>query len=327
MNFVVTGGAGYIGSGVMLRLLEEFPDSTITSIDNLFRGDYRHIDHLRSNKQCRLLKGDIRRKSDVQEALGDDTKAIIHLAALPGIELCKKQPEDAITTNVYGTYMLLEELLNRGGERFVFVSSAAVYGVPQKQPIGEDHPLKPVSLYGVTKVSGEQLVNSYYVNHGLATTILRLSNVYGLSAYTYWKTAIPKFVWQAVNNQPLTVRADGQQQRDFVHVKSIIDAIIQCLRTPREAVAGETFNLGGEDLTVNQIAGMVMNEAQRRLGKRVSKVSTALEVGEVYTPRFSYSCDKAFQKIGYKARWKVGQGISELFEYALKTKTTENHAH
>ena len=94
----------------------------------------------------------------------------------------------------------LEEAVKRNVERFVFTSSAAVYGTPQKQPITEEHPLKPVNLYGVTKVSAEKLVNAYHTNSGLTTTILRLSNVYGLGAYTRWKTVAPRFVWQATND-------------------------------------------------------------------------------------------------------------------------------
>ncbi|MFQ5999348.1 MAG: NAD-dependent epimerase/dehydratase family protein [Candidatus Bathyarchaeia archaeon] len=322
MNILVTGGAGYIGSGLLLKLGEEFPEATITSLDNLATGDYRHVDHLKKDKRYRLLVGDIRKKSDLKKALTPDTSVVIHLAAMPGVKLCNDQPNNAINTNIYATYLLLEEAVNRNVERFIFTSSAAVYGTPQQQPITEKHPLKPINLYGVTKVSAEQLVNGCHVNRGLNTTILRLSNVYGLSAYTQWKTVIPRFVWQAVSDEPLTIRADGKQQRNFVHVQDVMDAIIQCLKAPRQATAGETFNIGGEALSVNQIAEIVIQEDQQKLGKKALKVFTSLVPGEVYTPEFNYDYERASQKIGYERKREVSQGVSELFDYALKVKAS-----
>lgn len=324
MNILVTGGAGYIGSGLLLKLGEEFPEATITSIDNLATGDYRHVDYLKNDKHYRFLVGDIEEESDLRKAITQDTAIIVHLAAMPGVKLCKEQPKKAINTNFYGTHLLLEEAVNHNIERFIFTSSAAVYGTPQQQPITEKHLLNPINLYGVTKVAAEKIVNSFHVTHGLTTMILRLSNVYGLSAYSRWDTVIPKFVWQAVNSQPLTIRADGKQQRDFVHVNDVIEAVIRCLRTPKQAVAGETFNIGGENLSVNQIAEIVTQEAQQRLGKEISKSFTPPEQNEVYTLEFKYSYKKASQKIGYKLKQEISQGISDLFDYALKVKPARN---
>ena len=317
MNILVTGGAGYIGSGLLLRVGEEFPDVTITSIDNSTTGDYRHLEHLRKHKRYCILKGDIRKRSDLKKAITPDTTMILHLAAMPGIKLCNDQPENAIDTNIYGTHLLLEEAINQGVERFILTSSAAVYGTPQKQPIREKHPVKPINLYGVTKASAEQLVNACHLSSGLTTSIFRLSNVYGLSAYTKWNTVIPRFVWQAVNGEPLTIRADGKQQRDFVHVQDVIDAAIQCLKASRQKVAGETLNIGGEALSVNQIARMVIQEGRHWLDREVSAVHTPLGVGEVYTPDFRFDCKRASEKIGYEPKRQVSKGVSELFDYAL----------
>jgi nucleoside-diphosphate-sugar epimerase len=323
MNILVTGGAGYIGSGLLLRLGEEFPEAIITALDNLTTGDYHYVEHLKENKRYRLLVGDIRKKSDIEKAITSDTGMIVHLAAMPGIKLCNEQPKNAINTNIYGTHLLLEEAVDHNVESFIFTSSAAVYGTPQQQPITEEHPLKPINLYGVTKVSAEQLVNGCHTTRGLNTTILRLSNVYGLSAYTKWKTVIPRFVWQAVHDEALTVRADGEQQRNFVHVQDVINAVIRCLKTHQQVVAGEIFNIGGESLSVNQIAKFVVQEGQRSLRRKVSKVHTSLELGEVYTPEFSYDSGRASKKIDYEPKREVSQGVSELFDYALEAKATQ----
>ncbi len=172
-------------------------------------------------------------------------------------------------------------------------------------------------------MSAEKLVNACHANSGLTTTILRFSNVYGVSAYTWWKTVIPKFVWQATNDQPLTIRADGKQQRNFVHVQDIIEAFIRCSKASEKTVAGETFNLGGEALSVNQIADIVIKEGQEKLGKKISKVFVPLEPDEVYTSEFKYSSKRASQKIGYKRKREVPEGISELFDFASKVKAAE----
>jgi len=320
MHILITGGAGYIGSGLIPKLGEEFPEATITSIDNLTTGDYGYIDYLKKEERYRLLVGDIKKISDVRKVMARDTTVVMHLAAISGIAECREHPKKAIDTNFYGTHLLLEEAARCTVERFVFTSSAAVYGIPEKQPITEEHPSKPINLYGITKLSGEKLVNACNINTGLVTTIFRLSNVYGLSAYTRWDSVIPKFVWQAINDQSLTIRGDGKQQRDFVHVQDVIDALIQCLKAPKEAVAGETFNLGGETLSVNHIADIVVQEAQRKLGKEVSKVTVPLLLGEVYTPEFYYSSEKISRKIGYKRKKNVSQGVSELFNFAIKGK-------
>jgi len=322
MNILVTGGAGYIGSGLLVRLGKEFPDATITSLDNLEGGNYRYVDNLRKNNRYLLLVGDIRKKSDVQKAITHETRTIMHLAAIPGVKPCRGQPKKAVETNIYGTYLLLEEAIKRSVERFIFVSSAAVYGIPQEQPITEEHSLRPINLYGVTKLSAEKLVNACYANSGLATTVLRFSNVYGVSAYTRWKTVVPRFVWQATNDQPLTIRADGKQQRNFVHVQDIIETLIQCSKASKQAVAGETFNLGGEALSVNSVAEIAIQEGEQRLGKEISTVFVPLEPDEVYTSEFNYSSKRASRRIGYKRKRGVRQGVSELFDFALKVKAT-----
>jgi len=321
MNVLVTGGAGYVGSKLLLRLGEEFPEATITSIDNLATGDYNYVAMLKRDKRYRLLVGDISKKADLQKALTKDTNVVVHLAAVSGLKLCRDRPKNAVDTNFYGTYLLLEKAVEYNIERFVFTSSAAVYGKPQQQPITEEHPLKPINFYGVTKTAAEQLINAYHISNGLTTTILRLSNLYGLGVYTHWKTVVPKFVWQTVNDQPLTVRGDGKQKRNFVHIRDVIGVIIQCLKAPKQMVAGETFNIGGETLSVNRLAEIIIQVAEQRLEKKITKVHTPKEPDEVYTTEFSYDYKKASRKIDYKPKQEIFHGASELVAYALKVRT------
>lgn len=324
MNVLVTGGAGYVGSKLLLRLSEEFPEATITSIDNLATGDYSYVAMLKKDKRYRLLVGDISKKTDLQKAITKDTDVIVHLAAVPGLKLCRDRPKNAVDTNFYGTYLLLEKAVEYNIERFVFTSSAAVYGKTQQQPITEEHPLKPINFYGVTKTAAEQLINAYHISNGLTTTILRLSNLYGLGVYTRWKTVVPKFVWQMVNDQPLTVRGDGKQKRNFVHIRDVVGAIVRCLKASKQVVAGETFNIGGETMSVNRLAEIMMQVAEQRRGKKITKIRTAKKPDEVYTTEFSYDYKKASRKIGYEPKQEIFHGVSELVDYALKVKASKS---
>ncbi len=309
-----------MGSKLLLRLGEEFPEATITSIDNLATGDYSYVAMLKKDKRYRLLVGDISKKADLQKAITKDTDVIVHLAAVPGLKLCRDRPKNAVDTNFYGTYLLLEKAVEYNIERFVFTSSAAVYGKPQQQPITEEHPLKPINFYGVTKTAAEQLINAYHISNDLTTTILRLSNLYGLGVYTRWKTVVPKFVWQMVNDQPLTVRGDGKQKRNFVHIRDVVGAIVRCLKASKQVVIGETFNIGGETMSVNHVAEIIMQVAEQRLGKKITKVRTPKKADEVYTTEFSYDYKKACRKIGYEPKQEIFRGVSELVDYALKIK-------
>jgi UDP-glucose 4-epimerase len=324
MNVLVTGGAGYLGSKLLLTLGKEFPEATITSIDNLATGDYSYVAMLKKDKRYRLLVGDISKKADLQKAITKETDAIVHLAAVPGLKLCRDHPKNAVDTNFYGTYLLLEKAVEYNIERFVFTSSAAVYGKPQQQPITEEHPLKPINFYGVTKTAAEQLINAYHISNGLTTTIFRLSNLYGLGVYSRWKTVVPKFVWQMVNDQSLTVRGDGKQERNFVHVRDVVGAVVRCLNASKHVVAGETFNIGGETMSVNRVAEIITQVAEQRLGKKITKVRTPKKPDEVYTTEFSYDYKKASRKIGYEPKQEIFHGVSELVDYALKVKASES---
>jgi len=153
----------------------------------------------RESPRVKLAVGDICDSEKLEEVLreGEGVSAVVHLAAVSGIEECQRSPREAVLTNVYGTHNVLEVARKYDVGNVVFASSAAVYGNSVKTPIGEDHPLSPTNLYGVTKLAAEGLLESYHVSYGLGTVILRFGNVYGVGVYTHWETVIPKFVRQA----------------------------------------------------------------------------------------------------------------------------------
>jgi UDP-glucose 4-epimerase len=319
MNVLVTGGAGYIGSALVERLLGD--GHRVVSIDNLSQGDYECLGKYRESPRLKLVVGDICDSEKLEEVLreGEDVNAVVHLAAVPGIEMCQRNPKEAILTNVYGTHNVLEIARKHDIAKVVFGSSAAVYGNPVKTPVGEDHPLNPTNLYGVTKLAAEGLLESYHASYGLDTVILRFGNVYGVGVYTHWETVIPKFVRQALSGEALTIYGDGKQSRDFIHVWDAVEAVILALRDERGVVAGESFNVGvGKATSVNVIADTVSRIFYAEYGKKISTVNLPPRRGEPYVPNFCYSIAKIGGKLGFKPEWSIEKNVRQLIAFGMK---------
>ena len=310
MKVGVTGGAGYIGSTLVIKLLKQGDE--VVSVDNQMIGDYSFLANDQLGRKAEQIVGDIR-DLDLLVEKWKYCDAIAHLAALPGLVLCNEQPEEAVSVNVFGTYQVMEAARKLDINRVVFCSSAATYGVPIKMPVTEEHPQRPLNLYGVTKVSGEQIIDTYYDNYGIETVNLRFGNIYGVGLYTRWGTVIPKFVNQAVNGEKITVYGDGEYSRDFVHVQDITKAMMLGMTTPN--VGGQAFNVGGETLTINEIAAMTMEEYKKATGGKAEAVNTPPRQGE--TKKFSYDLTKIRSMLGFENDWTVREGIKQLIKYRL----------
>ena len=308
MKVAVTGGAGYIGSTLVVNLLDRGDE--VVSVDDESIGDYSHLRKHRQGEKAECVVGDIRHLELLVEAW-EGCDAVAHLAAMPGLVRCNEHPEEAVSVNVYGTYQVMEAARMLDIGRVVFCSSASTYGVPVEMPVTEEHPQRPLNLYGVTKVAGEQIVNTYWDNHGIETVNLRFGNIYGVGVFTRWDTVIPKFVNQGMSGDPLTVYGDGEYSRDFVHVQDIAAAVM--LSLTKDGIGGETFNVGGETLTVNQIADIVKEEIAAETGGAAEAVNTAPRPGE--TKRFSYDLTKIRGVLGFENSWTVREGVGQLIKY------------
>ncbi len=313
MKVGITGGAGYIGSTLIKELLSRKHE--VVSVDNETIGSYEYLIENEIADEDHLIKGDIR-EVDLLEKHWKDCDVIAHLAALPGLVPCNNKPEEAVSVNVYGTYNVLKAANKLGIKRIVFCSSAAVYGKPRKLPVTEKHELNPLNLYGVTKLSGEKILNMFNLNEGLSTVNLRFGNIYGVGLYTRWDTVIPKFVKQALKGEQLTIYGDGESSRDFVHVKDITNAIILSISTPK--IGGETFNVGGETLNINELAKIVEEEVEKIVGKKVESKNTPPRLGE--TKEFSYDLTHIKSRLGFKNQYTVEDGVNELVKHWLEFK-------
>jgi UDP-glucose 4-epimerase len=311
LKVAVTGGAGYIGSLLVKRLIDKGFD--VVSVDNLLSGDYNSLFRVGANKKAQLYQGDIRDLKLLLEKL-EGADVVAHLAAVPGLVLCDERPNEAVSINVYGTHQVLEAARRLDIGRVVFCSSAAVYGRPERLPVRETDPLRPLNLYGVTKLSGEKLMEAYWNSYGVETVSLRFGNVYGVGLFTNYDTVIPKFVRQGLGGESLTVFGDGSSSRDFVHVDDVVQALL--LSIEASGFGGEAFNIGSETVHIGDLAVMVSELIEEETGRGVSVVNLPARVGE--TKNFSYDVDKIVRDLGYRPVWDVRQGVEQVIRFCLE---------
>jgi dTDP-glucose 4,6-dehydratase len=242
-NYLVTGGAGFIGSNFCRYLLSAYPDCHINVLDSFtYAGNPENIP---DDVRVQVINGNICDKVAVQKAI-ENVDVVVHFAAETHVDRSINSAEAAVQTNVLGTFQLLEAARSHSISRFVHVSTDEVYGTASTEPFHENSPLNPRNPYSASKAAADRLAYSYFVTYGLPVIITRPTNTYG--PYQYPEKLIPFFVNQALNDQPLPVYGNGQQQRDWLHVSdhcAAIDLLIQ------KGTNGEAYNIVGHNERVN----------------------------------------------------------------------------
>ena len=265
MKYIVTGGAGFIGSNLVDRLLEDGHEIVI--VDNLeneesrLRVESRQFSNWTDDNPL-LLKEDIATMTEFSSFY--NAHGMFHLAALPRVQLSIEKPIKSHSANVNGTLNMLMACKEVGIKRFVFSSSSAVYGDCKSFPTSESWKIDPVSPYGLHKVIGEQYCALFEKIYNLETYSLRYFNVFGerqpLSGP--YSLVMGIFANQLLNDLPITINGDGEQRRDFVYVGDVIDANIECM-TKRNS-SDSIFNIGaGVNISVNELADMLSKDAPR----------------------------------------------------------------
>jgi UDP-glucose 4-epimerase len=251
---LVTGGAGFLGSHLVDALIAD--EREVTVLDNLSTGKIENVSHHLGSERFHFVEGDVRDAKAVREAV-KDVEAVFHLAAVTSVPFSVERPFETFQVNVDGTRNLLEACLNGGIERFVYVSSCAVYGEPRYLPIDEGHPLNPISPYAESKLKAEQTCREFHESHGLKYTIMRPFNVYGpRQRNDEYSGVIAKFIDQLRAGKLPVICGDGLQTRDFVFVVDAVDAFLSALRS--EAAVGRVFNVGtGAPISVNELARLL----------------------------------------------------------------------
>ena len=307
MNFnrvLVTGGAGFIGSHLVTRLLKE--GFEVVVLDNLSTGSLEKLKLCLENENFRFVKGSIVDEQVVRDALRD-VEVVFHLAAITSVPYSVEYPDITREVNVDGTRRLLEECLSTGVERFIYVSSCAVYGEPEYLPIDEKHPARPVSPYAESKLEGERLCREFQKAYGLKTTIVRPFNVYGprMKGGRYGGV-IARFIERLRSNKPPIIYGDGTQTRDFVHVWDVVNALMLTLKSQK--AIGEIFNVAfGVATSIGQLAKLVME----LLGvDGLRPIYRPAREGDI---KHSYAdVGKAKAKLGYAPKISLKEGITAL---------------
>ncbi len=250
---LVTGGAGFIGSHIVDRLIAE--GNSVTVLDNLMLGKREFI-----NAKADFREGDIRDFELVKNTC-KGVDVVFHLAADPRLPLSIEDPITTHEINVTGTLNVLEAARLAGVKKFVFTSSAAVYGDQEKMPISEDARLKPMSPYGLHKMMGEYYTRLYHDLYGMDTVTLRYFNIFGLrkTAEGGYPMVIPIFIELRKQGKQLTIVGDGEQTRDYVHVSDVVEANIAAWKS--DVNEGTSINIcSGVQASVNKIAELIGGE-------------------------------------------------------------------
>jgi UDP-glucose 4-epimerase len=250
MKILVTGGAGFIGSHLVDRLVAD-GWGDILILDNLLRGRLANIAHHQDNARVQFRQADIRDYETVCDAArGADL--IFHLAAQSNVMGAVIDVDYSFTTNVVGTYNVLKAARECGGRRVMFTSSREAYGEARYLPVDEDHPLGSKNTYGASKVAGEMYCRVFAGNFGLETAVLRLSNVYGARDYG---RVIPLWLERANRGENLIVYG-GQQVIDFLWVDQAVEAL---LRASRADIVGQPVNVGsGQGTPILDLAERIL---------------------------------------------------------------------
>jgi dTDP-glucose 4,6-dehydratase len=239
-RILVTGGAGFIGSNFVRYMLREHPELDILVLDALtYAGNLENLADVAGDPRFFFFRGDIRDEAMVDN-LVPNVDTIVNFAAETFVDRSIHEPADFVTTDVVGTFRLLEAARRHGVERFVHISTDEVYGSVEQGSSVETDPVEPRSPYSASKAASDLLARSYFVTYGVPVIITRASNNYG--PYQHPEKLIPFFITNALEDRPLPVYGDGQQVRDWLFVEDHCSAIDIVLR---KGVPGEIYNVGG----------------------------------------------------------------------------------
>ena len=262
MTYLVTGGAGFIGSHLVDALLAR--GDRVLVLDNLSTGQLSNLDGAGTHPNFRFVHGSVLDELVVDE-LVHQSDVVIHLAAAVGVKLVVEQPLKSLTTNIRGSEIVIEAA-HRYRRTIMLASTSEIYGKNSSGPLDElsDRILGSPAVvrwaYSTAKAVDEILANAYHRERGLPTVVVRLFNTVGPRQSPAYGMVIPRLVRQAVSGEPLTVFGDGRQTRCFAHVADVVAALLALLGTP-EAI-GNTFNVGSsEETSISQLAELVIAQS------------------------------------------------------------------
>ncbi len=252
MSILVTGGAGFIGSHLVDKLISE--NNSVVVLDNLSSSGLKNLEHLKDDKNFDFIKGDLLNVEDIENALTDVSK-VYHLAANPDVRLSEVDTKSHFEQNIVASYNLLEGMRIKKINEIVFLSTSTVYGDAKILPTPEDYRTIPISVYGASKMAAESLIYSYCHTFGIKSVVLRLANVIGPRSN---HGVIYDFMNKLKKNpKELEILGDGKQNKSYLYIEDCVDGILFAEKKSKNNI--EIFNLGSEDkVNVKTIAKLVV---------------------------------------------------------------------
>lgn len=314
MKYLITGGAGFIGSNFLHYMVKKYPNDYFICLDSLtYAGNYNNIKELKQYKNFEFIYGDISNK-DFVEIIFKSIKIdyVVNFAAESHVDNSIKNPRLFIQTNTVGTQNLLEGCRQYGVTRFHQISTDEVYGdLPLERKdllFTEQNAIKPSSPYSASKAAADMLVLAYYRTYGLPVTISRCSNNYG--AYQFPEKLIPVVIDKALNNQEIPVYGQGLNIRDWIHVYDHCVGIDLILKNGK---IGEVYNLGGYAEKTNiELVKFILNE----LNKSESLITFVTD-RPGHDLRYAIDSTKAETELGWVRQYTFEQGIKETIKWYL----------
>jgi len=299
MISVVTGGCGFIGSHIVDRLLEE--GHVVRVIDNFTTGRPTNLDHQKEEPNLTIHQLDIRDKNAIRPVF-EGADYVFHMAALADIVPSIQKPEEYYTSNVLGTFHVLECAKEAGIRKSVYAASSSCYGIPDEYPTKETAQIRPQYPYALTKRLGEETVLHWGQVYGLPVVSLRLFNVYGTRSRTSgtYGAVFGVFLAQKLAGKPFTVVGTGEQTRDFTYVTDVADAFYHAAVSD---ISGEVFNVGsGGTYSVNLLCELLGGEI----------IHIPKRPGE---PDCTFADTAKIERmLGWKAKVRIEEGVEEILK-------------
>jgi UDP-glucuronate 4-epimerase len=315
-HYLITGGAGFIGSNLINSLFRKNPGIKITCIDNFdpfYSADIKqlNIGDFKFNPDFHFLYDDLSSLSakELCELIEEPVDVIVHIAAKAGVRPSIQNPLAYQQTNVIGTQHLLEFAKEKKVKKFVFASSSSVYGINDRYPWKEDERLMPISPYAMTKQAGEMLGHVYSKLYGIRFIALRLFTVYGPSQRP--DLAIHKFVKAILKGEPITMYGDGSTSRDYTFVDDVVQGIIAAMQYDKTGF--EIINLGNNySVSLKELIASI----EEVMGKKAIIEQLPEQPGDV-SKTFA-DINKAKQLLGYNPQTKLKEGLKKFYDWFLQ---------
>ena len=314
MKFLVTGGAGFIGSNYMHYVVNKYPEDYFVCLDALtYAGNYNNIKDLEDKDNYKFVKGDITDRDFIDKLFSDENfDIVINFAAESHVDNSIKNPGIFLTTNIIGTQVLMDASLKYGVKRYHQVSTDEVYGdLPLDRPdllFTEETPIHTSSPYSSSKAGADLLVGAYHRTFGLPTTISRCSNNYG--PYQFPEKLIPVIISKALKDEKVPVYGKGENVRDWIHV---IDHNIGVDLIVRNGKVGEVYNLGGHSERTNLD---VVKTILKQMGKSEDLIEFVQD-RKGHDLRYAIDSSKVEKELGWDRTYTFEKGIEETVDWYL----------